>query len=156
LPALEEEGRAHRGEHPDALTEAAGAIAETDLGTLIYTSGTTGPPKGCMLTHRNLVTAALRVRNQLQEPGDVVLLFLPLAHSYGRLPHQSAAYRGTTLALVADAVRVPEALAAVHPTTLPAVPRVYEKVHANTLGEIERAGGARRAIGRWALGVGAR
>jgi long-chain acyl-CoA synthetase len=39
---------------------------------------------------------------------------------------------------------------------LPAVPRVYEKVHSNTLGEIERAGGARRAIGRWSLGVGAR
>jgi long-chain acyl-CoA synthetase len=44
----------------------------------------------------------------------------------------------------------------VRPTMLPAVPRVYEKIHANALGEIERAGGARRAIGLWALGVGAR
>jgi long-chain acyl-CoA synthetase len=154
LAALEEDGRAHRAEHPDAVAEAAAAVGEADLGTLIYTSGTTGPPKGCMLTHRNLVTAAIRVRNHLQEPGDVVLLFLPMAHSYGRLAHQSAAYHGTTLALVADATRVPEALAAVRPTMLPAVPRVYEKVHANTLGQIERAGGAKRAIGRWGLGVG--
>jgi long-chain acyl-CoA synthetase len=156
LPGLEDEGRAHRAEHPDAVTEAAAAVGEADLGTLIYTSGTTGPPKGCMLTHKNLVTAAVRVRNHLQEPGDVVLLFLPIAHSYGRLAHQSAAYHGTTLALVAEATRVPEALAAVRPTMLPAVPRVYEKVHANTLGQIERVGGLKRAIGLWGLGVGVR
>src|SRR5690348_5679202 len=109
-----------------------------------------------MLTHRNLVTAAIRVVEGLQHPGDVVLLFLPLAHSYGRLAHQAASFRGATVALVADVTRVPEALAAVRPTVLPAVPRVYEKVHANTLGEIERAGGLRRKIGLWALGVGAR
>jgi long-chain acyl-CoA synthetase len=86
----------------------------------------------------------------------VVLLFLPLAHSYGRLAHQAATHRGASVALVADVARVPEALAAVRPTVLPAVPRVYEKVHANTLGEIERAGGLRRRIGLWALGVGGR
>jgi long-chain acyl-CoA synthetase len=123
---------------------------------LIYTSGTTGPPKGCMLTHRNLVTAAIRVVEGMHQTGDVVLLFLPLAHSYGRLAHQAASHRGATVALVADVARVPEALAAVRPTVLPAVPRVYEKVHANTLGEIERAGGLQRRIGLWALGVGAR
>jgi long-chain acyl-CoA synthetase len=156
LAALEEEGRRHRAENPEGLAQASAAVGETDLGTLIYTSGTTGPPKGCMLTHRNLVTAAVRVREHLQEPGDIVLLFLPMAHSYARLAHQSSSYHGTTLALIAEAARVPEALAKVRPTMLPAVPRVYEKVHANTLGEIERAGGAKRAIGRWALGVGAR
>ena len=92
----------------------------------------------------------------MHQTGDVVLLFLPLAHSYGRLAHQAASHRGATVALVADVARVPEALAAVRPTVLPAVPRVYEKVHANTLGEIERAGGLQRRIGLWALGVGAR
>jgi long-chain acyl-CoA synthetase len=156
LAALEEEGRAHRAAHPAALEELAGAIAEDDLATLIYTSGTTGPPKGCMLTHGNLVTAAVRVTKAVQARGDIVLLFLPLAHSFGRLAHQAAAFHGTTVAFVAEATRVPEALAAVRPTVLPAVPRVYEKVHANALGEIERAGGAKRAVGRWAIEVGAR
>jgi long-chain acyl-CoA synthetase len=79
-----------------------------------------------------------------------------LAHSYGRLAHQAATDRGATVALVADVARVPEALVTVRPTVLPAVPRVYEKVHANALGEIERAGGLRSRIGLWALGVGAR
>ena len=155
LAALEEEGRAHRAAHPDALAEAEAAVDEGDVATLIYTSGTTGPPKGCMLTHRNLVTAAIRVVNHLDRPDDTVLLFLPLAHSFGRLAHQATAYHGTTVAFVADVARVPEALAAVRPTMLPAVPRVYEKIHANALGEIERAGGARRAIGLWAIAVGA-
>ncbi|HUJ55461.1 MAG TPA: long-chain fatty acid--CoA ligase [Gaiellaceae bacterium] len=149
LPELEAEGRAAGDLQPEP-------VDEDDLGTLIYTSGTTGPPKGCMLTHRNLVTAALRVENHMREPDDVVLLFLPLAHSFGRLAHQAAAYHHTTLAFVADVARVPEALEQVRPTMLPAVPRVYEKVHANALGEIERAGGLRRRIGLWALAVGAR
>jgi long-chain acyl-CoA synthetase len=149
LEKLESDGRLARHLQPEP-------VAEDDLATLIYTSGTTGPPKGCMLTHRNLVTAAMCVVEGMNQPGDTVLLFLPLAHSYGRLAHQAATYRGATVALVADVARVPEALAAVRPTILPAVPRVYEKIHANTLGEIERAGGLRRKIGLWALGVGGR
>jgi len=146
LVKLEAEGRL-------AKHLVAEPVEEDDLATLIYTSGTTGPPKGCMLTHRNLVTAATCVVEGLQHAGDVVLLFLPLAHSYGRLAHQAASFRGATVAFVADVARVPEALAAVRPTVLPAVPRVYEKVHANTLGEIERAGGLRRRIGLWARAV---
>jgi long-chain acyl-CoA synthetase len=149
LGKLEAEGRIAGHLQPES-------VEEDDLATLIYTSGTTGPPKGCMLTHRNLVTAAVCVREQLQHPGDVVLLFLPLAHSYGRLAHQAATHRGATIATVADVARVPEALATVRPTILPAVPRVYEKIHANALGEIDRLGGLRRRIGLWALGVGAR
>ncbi len=156
LAAFEAGGRTHRAAHPDAVDAAAAEIAEEDVGTLIYTSGTTGPPKGCMLTHKNLVTAAVRVESRLQDDSDVVLLFLPLAHSFGRLAHQAAAFHGSTLAFCAEAARVPEALASVRPTILPAVPRVYEKIHANVLGEIDREGGAKRAIGLWAIGVGGR
>jgi long-chain acyl-CoA synthetase len=147
LDRLEEEGRAG-AETP--LPE----VAEDDLATLIYTSGTTGPPKGCMLTHRNLVAAATHVDRRVTLPDDVILLFLPLAHSFGRLVHQSSAFHGFTTALLADPARAAEALPAVRPTVLPAVPRVYEKIHAGVLSQLERAGGAKAAIGRWALGVG--
>jgi long-chain acyl-CoA synthetase len=130
-------------------------VDEEDLATLIYTSGTTGPPKGCMLTHKNLVAAALGVRGQLEDQTDTVLLFLPMAHSFARIAHQSATLHGSTLALVAEVARVPEALQRTRPTILPAVPRVYEKIHANVVGEIERSSPVKRAIGRWALRVGA-
>ena len=149
LEKLESDGRLAKHLRPEPITE-------DDLATLIYTSGTTGPPKGCMLTHRNLAAAAMCVVAGMNQPGDICLLFLPMAHSYARLAHQAASFRGTTVALVADVARVPEALAKVRPTILPAVPRVYEKIHANALGEIERAGGLRTRIGLWALGVGAR
>jgi long-chain acyl-CoA synthetase len=141
------EQRAGDGELP--------AVGEDDLATLIYTSGTTGPPKGCMLTHKNLVTAAVRVKSQIGLD-DTVLLFLPLAHSFARIVHHSAAFHGATLAIVADATRVPEAIGATRPTILPAVPRVYEKVHANVLAGIEGSSPPKRAIGRWALRVGSR
>jgi long-chain acyl-CoA synthetase len=147
LPAFEESGRS-----TDLEPEPVG---EEDLATLIYTSGTTGPPKGVMLTHRNLVTAATRATTSAGG-GDVVLLFLPMAHSFARIAHHGSAYNSATVVLVADVARVPEALQQTHPTVLPAVPRVYEKIHANTLGEIERAGGIRTTLGRWALQVGAR
>ena len=118
LPALEEEGR--------NTTIEPEEVHEDDLATLIYTSGTTGPPKGCMLSHKNLVTAALRVRNDIEGQTDTILLFLPMAHSFARIAHQSATYRGATLALCADVVRVPEALASVHFDDPPAVPRLRE------------------------------
>jgi long-chain acyl-CoA synthetase len=156
LPELEAEGRAHAEANPGALDAAAAEVKEDDLGTLIYTSGTTGPPKGCMLTHKNLVTAALRVRTNRPEGGDVVLLFLPLAHTFGRLAHQAGAYYGSTVALVAEATRVADALAAVRPTILPAVPRIYEKIHAGVLDRIENEHGVKRKLGLWALDVGAR
>jgi long-chain acyl-CoA synthetase len=156
LAALETEGRAYAAAHPGAVEAAGREVREDDLGTLIYTSGTTGPPKGCMLTHKNLVTAALRVQTNVEDGSDVILLFLPLAHTFGRLVHQSAAYYGSTVGLVADATRVAEALAAMHPTVLPAVPRIYEKIHAGVLDQIERAGGLKRKLGLWALGVGSR
>jgi long-chain acyl-CoA synthetase len=148
LESFEAEGRAYDGPPPEP-------VGEDDLATLIYTSGTTGPPKGCMLTHRNLTVAASRATSTTDED-DVVLLFLPMAHSFARIAHQGSAFNGATVALVADVARVPEALQQTHPTFLPAVPRVYEKIHANTLGEIERAGGLKRALGRWALRVGAK
>ena len=69
-------------------TSASAAIDEEDLYTIIYTSGTTGPPKGCMLSHRNYYAMASVVdemENVLPRPDDVMLLYLPLAHNFGRL-----------------------------------------------------------------------
>jgi long-chain acyl-CoA synthetase len=148
IPGFEAEGRSYDG-------PPASPVAEDDVATLIYTSGTTGPPKGVILSHRNLVAAASRATSSTNED-DVVLLFLPMAHSFARIAHQGSAFNGATVSLVSDVARVPEALQRTRPTFLPAVPRVYEKIHANTLGEIERAGGLRTTLGRWALRVGAR
>ena len=131
LDDLAARGRAYAAEHPNALREAAERIEEDDLFTYIYTSGTTGPPKGCMISHRNYY-AMVAVVDDLPSftgPEDTMLLYLPLAHNFGRLMHLSGAYVGYAIAFLPDPLQAAAALPAVKPTVFPSVPRVYEKVH---------------------------
>jgi long-chain acyl-CoA synthetase len=158
LPALEDQGRAHRSAHPGALDEAVAAIDEEDLFTLIYTSGTTGPPKGCMIRHRNYYEMAA-VQEKLPDTGsgdDVLLLYLPLAHNYGRLVHLTAPLLGYTTAFLPEPLDVARAMPQVRPTILPSVPRIYEKVHTAVTSTFAEATGTKRRLVDWALRVGYR
>jgi long-chain acyl-CoA synthetase len=159
LDDLRERGRAFAADQPDALAERAASIHEDDLFTFIYTSGTTGPPKACMIRHRNyfaMVQKGDEMEERLTLPGDVMLLYLPLAHNYGRLLHLSAAYIGFTIAFLPDPMRAATELQRVRPTLFPSVPRVYEKIHTAVLGSFEEQTGAKRRLVDWALGVGRR
>ncbi len=156
LPGLATRGRAYAARHPDALAEARESVDEDDLFTFIYTSGTTGPPKGCMITHRNeyaMVSVVDELDNFTVE-GDVMLLYLPLAHNFGRLMSLSGPYCGYTIAFLPDPLRAAEALTQVRPTVFPSVPRVYEKVYAGVLAKFDEATGAKRKLVDWALDVG--
>ena len=158
VAALEAAGREHRAANPGALDDAVAAIDEDDLFTLIYTSGTTGPPKGCMIRHRNY-HAMVSVNDELPDHGsadDVLLLYLPLAHNYGRLVHLSAPYVGYTTAFLPEPLEVARAMPQVRPTILPSVPRIYEKVHTAVTSTFAEATGARRRLIDWSLGVGRR
>ena len=155
---LRARGRGFAERQPNALDEAAAAIGEDDLFTYIYTSGTTGPPKGCMIRHRNYYVMA-EVIDRLENfcgPGDVMLLYLPLAHNFGRLMHLAGPYAGFTVAFCPDPLRVGDVAPAVRPTVLPSVPRVFEKVHTAVLAKFDEATGARRRLIDWALRVGYR
>ena len=144
--------------HPDALAEATAAIDEEDLYTIIYTSGTTGPPKGCMLRHRNyyVMTSVVDRMDDHYEADDVMLLYLPLAHNFGRLMLLTGAYVGFPIALLADPLRVADAMLQVRPTVLPSVPRVYEKVYAAVQSRFDEATGIKRRLIDWALPIGQR
>src|SRR5947208_6959715 len=117
LDALREEGRAFASEHPEALAEAAGAVGEEDLYTYIYTSGTTGPPKGCMIRHRNYhaMTTCIDEIESLGLDRDVMLLYLPLAHNFGRLMSLWGAAAGFTIAFCPDPYAVADAMPQVRP-----------------------------------------
>src|SRR5215467_4547179 len=126
LDALEAEGHAYAVEDPSALDEVVATIDEEDLYTFIYTSGTTGPPKGCMIRHRNYyeMVAVVDALPRYADDGDVMLLYLPLAHNFGRLLHLAGPYVGFTTAFLADPLAVADALPTIRPTVLPSVPRV--------------------------------
>ncbi len=159
LDGLREQGRRHAAEHPGALDERADSIGEDELFTFIYTSGTTGPPKACMIRNRNYVAMVQKgdeMDDRLTEPGDRMLLYLPLAHNYGRLLHLSAAYIGFTIAFLPEPLRAGAELQRVRPTLFPSVPRVYEKIHTAVLAGFAEQTGVKRKLIDWSLRVGGR
>ena len=157
LDGLAAHGEDFAAANPAALDEATAALTEDDLYTIIYTSGTTGPPKGCMLSNRNyyeMATVVDRMERTYYRPDDVMLLYLPLAHNYGRLMLLLGAHVGFTIAFLADPLRVAEVLPQVRPTLLPSVPRVYEKVHTAVVARFDAATGVKRRLIDWALPIG--
>jgi long-chain acyl-CoA synthetase len=158
LDALRARGREYARSHPDALENARDSIHEEDLFTYIYTSGTTGPPKACMITHRNYydMVGAVDDVPEFIDADDLILLYLPLAHNFGRCLHLLAGYVGCTIAFCPDPLRVGEVAPVVKPTVLPSVPRVYEKVHTAVQASFDEATGVKRRLVDWALRVGRR
>ena len=156
LEDLRARGREHREQHPDAVREAAAQIDDDDLFTFIYTSGTTGPPKGCMILNRNyyeMVRSAI-LAEALFEQSDTLLLYLPLAHNFGRFMHLLGPRVGLTIAFCPDPRRLGEVMPAVKPTIMPTVPRVLEKVHTGVSANFAAATGMKKRLVDWALSVG--
>jgi long-chain acyl-CoA synthetase len=156
LNELRAAGREHAAAQPNALDDARARIGDDDLFTFIYTSGTTGPPKACMILNRNyyeMVGMIDRIENFFL-PTDVMLLYLPLAHNFGRLMHLLGAHLGYTIAFLPDPRRIGDVMPQVRPTVLPTVPRVLEKVHTGVTANFAAATGAKRRLIDWALDVG--
>ncbi len=158
LNDLRARGREYAAANPEALSQARAAVGEDDLFTYIYTSGTTGPPKACMITHRNYYSMVGCVDDVPSFIGadDLILLYLPLAHNFGRCLHLLAGYVGCSIAFCPDPIRVGDFAAQVKPTVLPSVPRVYEKVHTAVQESFDEATGVKRRLIDWALRIGKR
>ena len=108
------------------------ALGPDDLATVIYTSGTTGRPKGCMLTHRNLcsnVAQTVAAIGSEVRPDDRALIFLPLAHSLTKGTLLFCLETGVPTGFTADIAHLSAELAAVRPSVIAGVPRIFEKVH---------------------------
>lgn len=129
--AVETLSTAGEGVSDADLQAARAGITGTDIATIIYTSGTTGRPKGCELTHTNLVgtaRAAGQVLPELMNSGGSTLLFLPLAHVFGRLIQNACVELRVTMGHSADIKNLLGDLATFQPTFVLSVPRVFEKV----------------------------
>jgi long-chain acyl-CoA synthetase len=129
----------------DEIERRRNAVTPSSLATLIYTSGTTGKPKGVQLTHGNFLAECGNVVQGASElflkPGGSTLLFLPIAHVFGRMVQIGAITSGLHLAHCSDPVtRLPMDLASFKPTFVLAVPRIFEKIYNGAEARAEAAG----------------
>ena len=120
------------------------SITPESLATLIYTSGTTGKPKGVQLTHGNFLSECGNVvqgaSDLFLKPGGSTLLFLPVAHVFGRMVQVGAITAGLHMAHCGDITRLPIDLASFKPTFVLAVPRIFEKVYNGAEARADAAG----------------
>ncbi|MFD1426549.1 long-chain acyl-CoA synthetase [Kroppenstedtia sanguinis] len=154
--SVREVGRKHpRSDWEDGWRRIGG----DQLFTIIHTSGTTGPPKGAMLTHRNLLANIEGVQFWIVElvPEDVCLSYLPLSHVFERMAGQFVPMRaGATIAYAESIDTIEENLLEVRPTVMTTVPRLLEKIYAKVQEQMASASSLKQKIFNWAVDVGRR
>lgn len=153
---LLEKGQTVIRKDPTLFEDRQAQILPDDLSVLIYTSGTTGPPKGAMLTHKNVTWMATAVDNTIEiHPDDNVLSFLPLCHIFERL---FTVFIHIRYAYIVNFVEKPDTvmqnMMEVSPTIGYAVPRIWEKYYSNIMIKMADATWFKRLVFKWALAIG--
>jgi len=152
---LEELGKAYLAEHPTVVEDRVAATTPQHLATLIYTSGTTGRPKGVRLLHDawTYEGASVAAGGFLSED-DLQFLWLPMAHSFGKVLLTTQLQIGFATAIDGRVPKIVENLAIVKPTFMGAAPRIFEKAYGRIVGMTEAEGGVKLKIFKWAEKVG--
>ncbi len=156
--ALLELGARYDREHPGAFDRMVEIAQPDDLAILVYTSGTTGPPKGAMLSHRNILfqLAYADFVTPLHE-GDQQLSFLPLCHIAERtFTAFNPLYTGSTVNFAESLDAVPENIRETAPALFFAVPRIWEKFYSGVALRMRDATWLGRFAYRLAIGIGLR
>ncbi|HDP26194.1 MAG TPA: long-chain fatty acid--CoA ligase [Deltaproteobacteria bacterium] len=131
-------------------------IKEDDLATLIYTSGTTGQPKGVMLTHANFVANVMQcyASHPIIDHRDTSLALLPWSHSLGRtVSLYLMIHIGAVINLAENFSTVLQNMQEVRPTLVVSVPRLFEKIHAGVLSQVQKAPAMKKRLFDWAMSV---
>ena len=129
------------------------ALEPEQTASILYTSGTTGNPKGVMLTHRNWCYEAAAVeRIAVIQPGDSILFFLPLAHSFARVVQIAAWHTGAETAF-SDPNEIVQNAGEIRPSLIPSAPRVFEKVYSTVVSNGSSSPGLKGILFRWAMSL---
>ena len=149
-------GKEHQGRQPNHFHESINKIESKEICSMVYTSGTTGDPKGVMLHHHGFITDIINadaVLNIIAD--DVFLSFLPLSHLYERVAgHWTPMYKGATIHYSQSIDTVIDDIAEAKPSVIVSVPRLYEKISARVLEQVEHGSAIKQKIFYWALEVG--
>lgn len=119
------------------LGELARKLKPTDLATIVYTSGSMGDAKGVLLCHEQIISEIVESFFSMGiTSSDTTLTFLPYAHIFGRLEMWGSIYFGNTLAFAENPDALRKNFNEIHPTVFIAVPRVFEKIYATMINQI--------------------
>lgn len=139
----------------DEIDARIDAIDPEDLATYIYTSGTTGDPKGVMLSHHNFVSNVKQGTAAFEgyiTPEDTLISFLPLSHSFERtVGYYLAAYNGAKVAFAESFQTILDDFKLVRPTIMISVPRLFEKIHAGIISQVNDAPATKKFIFNWSM-----
>ncbi|MGZ4536987.1 MAG: AMP-dependent synthetase/ligase, partial [Nocardioidaceae bacterium] len=152
---LEKLGEELLAENPDVVEQRVEATRPDSLATLIYTSGTTGRPKGVRLQHQSWTYegAAIHAQGILDEQ-DLQFLWLPMAHSFGKVLLSTQLACGFATAVDGRVDKIIDNLAVVRPTFMGAAPRIFEKAYARILTMQAAEGGLKEKLFNRAFEVG--
>jgi long-chain acyl-CoA synthetase len=141
---------------PGMIEAAVAAIRPDSLATLIYTSGTTGRPKGVELTHGNWVFQGATIEAlDIMHLDDLHYMWLPLAHSFGKVLLAAQYQIGLESAIDGRVDRIVANLPVIRPTLMAGVPRIFEKIYQGANAKARAGGGARAKIFDWAFSTSA-
>ncbi len=142
---------------PDVVQHRLDATRPDSLATLIYTSGTTGRPKGVRLRHSSWTYegAAIQALDILDET-DLQLLWLPMAHSFGKVLLSAQLACGFPTAVDGRVDKIIDNLAVVRPTFMGAAPRIFEKAYSRIMTTQSSQGGVKERLFKQAFRVGLR
>jgi len=155
LAQLEEKGQAWLAEHPRGIEDIVNGIEPEHLATLIYTSGTTGKPKGVRLVHECWAYEADAMDAiGLAQADDVQFLWLPMAHSFGKVLMALHLVSGSVCAVDGRIPKIIDNIAIIKPTLMAAAPRIFEKAYNKIVQRGTAAGGAKAKVFEWGVKVG--
>ena len=149
LIALGEENQ-----NPEELQRRRDAVKPEECSTIMYTSGTTGLPKGVMLSHKNVVSQVLNLRQTPATWSKRAFSFLPLCHAYERMLVFLYQYLGMSVYYAQSLGTIAENLKEVNPTMMSAVPRVLEKFFDKIWNSSKKMSPMKRKLFRWAVRLG--
>ncbi len=148
-------GAKHLAEHPSSVRTTAEEITADRLATLIYTSGTTGKPKGVRLRHEAWVYTGVAINDMnLLGEDDLQLLWLPLAHAFGKVLISTQLACGFASAIDSRVDKIVENTGVVKPTFMGAAPRIFEKAYSRVATTRQNQGGLKARLFDTAFAVG--
>jgi len=155
LDELERLGEELLAKEPDVVERRVAETKPDALATLIYTSGTTGRPKGVRLRHSSWTYegAAIQAQGILDE-NDLQFLWLPMAHSFGKVLLSTQLACGFATAVDGRVEKIIDNLAVVRPTFMGAAPRIFEKAHGRIITMQQTEGGIKEKLFNKAFEVG--